>query len=267
MARIHPSKSAHAPQLVLNGSERRLQLVLAAEGRLLACQEMTVAGSAMQHLAPALESLLSRLGLSPKDLSGIACVRGPGSFTGLRMILATALGLSRSAGVPLAGLEYLPLIAAGPAPLLTGALAVITHSRSRQVYIQTFAAPPGQALSEAQPFFLDQAAAALSTLEAPLYATGSGLRNNLEFFLGALPGLHVLDEGFDHPLPQVLARAAARAAYAHSPIEPMYLRASDAEDNLADIAATRGIDPDEARRRLAQATSEIIAPRRHSGQN
>ncbi|MBU1002052.1 MAG: tRNA (adenosine(37)-N6)-threonylcarbamoyltransferase complex dimerization subunit type 1 TsaB [Proteobacteria bacterium] len=260
MARIPLSKRAPTPQLVLNGSERRLQLVLAEEGRLLASQEMGVAGSAMQHLVPALQSLLERLELAPTDLSGIACVRGPGSFTGLRMILATALGLSRAANVPLAGLDYLPLIAAGPAPLLEGTLAVVTHSRSRQVYIQTFSAPEGQALSDPQPFLLDQAAAVLGTLTAPVCAVGSGLRNHLDFFLATLPELRILDEGFDHPLPHVLARAAAAAAYAHAPIEPLYLRASDAEDNLADIAALRGIAPDEAQRRLVKATSTITAP-------
>ncbi|BBD08634.1 tRNA (adenosine(37)-N6)-threonylcarbamoyltransferase complex dimerization subunit type 1 TsaB [Desulfovibrio ferrophilus] len=248
------------PQLVLNGSEQRLQLVLAEDGELLASQELTVAGSSMQHLVPALQSLLDRLGLTTANLTGIACVRGPGSFTGLRMILATALGLSRAADIPMAGLEYLPLIAAGPAPLLEGTLAVITHSRSRQVYVQAFSVPEGKALGNPQPLPLDQAVAAINTLPAPVSAVGSGLRNNLEFFQEALPSLRILGEGFDHPLLHVLAGAAAHASYTTTPLEPMYLRASDAEDNLPGIAAGRGIGPEEALRRLATATSAITAP-------
>lgn len=260
MAKKRSQRRAPTPQLVLNGSEQRLQLVLAEDGELLASQELTVAGSAMQHLIPALQSLLERLGLTTASLTGIACVRGPGSFTGLRMVLATALGLSRAAGTPMAGLDYLPLIAAGPLPMVEGTLAVITHSRSRQVYVQSFQAAQGASSRGPLPLTLEQATKVIKALPGPVTAVGSGLRNNLEFFQKALPDLRILDECFDHPLPHVLAKAAAQASYDDTPIEPMYLRASDAEDNLPGIAADRGIAPDEALRRLAEATSVITTP-------
>jgi len=262
MGKKHLAERILAPQLVLNGSEQRLQLVLAENGALLAAEELAVGGSAMQHLAPALDGLLKRLGLPPAELAGIACVRGPGGFTGLRMILALGLGLSRAANVPLAGLDYLPLIAAGPAALLTGTLAVITHARSRQVYVQTFSAPDATPLDHPRPLSLEQATAVLAKLPGPVAVVGSGWRNNAEFLTQALPNVRVLDQGFDNPLPGVLARAAAKASYSMAAVEPLYLRASDAEDNLAAIAATRGLDPAEAEELLAKATSTIVSPGR-----
>jgi len=44
-------------------------------------------------LIPALETLLKQRNVSPEDLAGVAVSVGPGSFTGIRVGLATAAGL------------------------------------------------------------------------------------------------------------------------------------------------------------------------------
>jgi len=251
----------HRPQLVLNGTEDRLQLVLAQDGVAGAAQEWTVPGRAMQFLTPALKGMLDSLSLTTADLSGIACVRGPGSFTGIRMILGTALGIARAAELPLAGLDYLPLLAAGPQPLVTGTVAVLTHSRTRQVYLQCFTAPDGTPLGGPQPLSLDAAGEELSRIEGPVFLLGSGLRRNAEFFAELeLNQGTILSARFDHPDPDVLAEAALHAEYSDAPIDPLYLRASDAEDNLSYIAGKRGINADEAAERLNRAVHSVTAP-------
>ena len=51
-----------------------------------------------------LEELLKKANISWEDLSGIAVDRGPGSFTGIRVGLSLAQGLSLAGGIPLFGL-------------------------------------------------------------------------------------------------------------------------------------------------------------------
>ena len=52
-------------------------------------------------LLPAARECLRRSGLTVADLDALAVCRGPGSFTGLRVGLATALGLAEGRGLPI----------------------------------------------------------------------------------------------------------------------------------------------------------------------
>jgi tRNA threonylcarbamoyladenosine biosynthesis protein TsaB len=55
-------------------------------------------------LLPAIAATLEKAGVARRELSLIAVTVGPGSFTGVRVGLATARGLAVALGVPLAGI-------------------------------------------------------------------------------------------------------------------------------------------------------------------
>ncbi len=249
--------------LALGAAEDRLQLVAgsAPEGGepvIEACQEWRTKGRILDCLAPALERMLQLLG-GVGRLAGVAVVRGPGSFSGIRIALATAAGLSAASGVPLAGLDYLPLLARSAPELREGVLAVLTHARRGLVHLQTFALPGRAALGPLQVVSATAAAGLLRALPGPVHALGSGLRRNAEFLLGPDSPLLPLPPSSDAPTADALLAAAAAAAYAPRPVEPLYVRDADAEENLAQLAPLRGLTAAEGRRLIVEARDSIPA--------
>lgn len=77
-----------------------------------------------------IDALLRQASAQTRDIAALAVGIGPGSFTGVRVGLATARGLALALGVPVAGVSTLDALAAG-AP---GATPVI-DARRREVFV------------------------------------------------------------------------------------------------------------------------------------
>jgi tRNA threonylcarbamoyladenosine biosynthesis protein TsaB len=70
--------------------------------------------TSMNHtveLMPTIVLMLERQGLKAEQLDGLAVALGPGSFTGLRIGLSVAKGLSLSLGIPIVGIPTLDILA------------------------------------------------------------------------------------------------------------------------------------------------------------
>jgi len=238
--------------LAINGAESTLQIVIGHESTILLAQELYAPGQAMKYLAPVLQQAFDILGLNFRDLKGLAYVRGPGSFTGLRLVLAHIFGLARGCGLPLAALDYLPLLAHGPGLFLTGELWVVTHSRRNQVYVQGFKVPEITPVSTATPFSLAELTNFLGKRSEKIHLLGSGVRKNQSFFENK--SWKVLPAFWDKPLTNVLLARSLKANFTKTIVPPLYLRPSDAEENLANIAKNRGLPLEQAKEMLRKAS-------------
>ena len=58
-----------------------------------------------ESLLPAIDALLTRLGLEPARIAAVVVGTGPGAFTGLRVGIATAKGLAHALGRPIIGIS------------------------------------------------------------------------------------------------------------------------------------------------------------------
>ncbi|HHU75951.1 MAG TPA: tRNA (adenosine(37)-N6)-threonylcarbamoyltransferase complex dimerization subunit type 1 TsaB [Firmicutes bacterium] len=86
-----------------------------------------------QRLMPAVQALLREAGVDKKQLQGIVVAHGPGSFTGIRIGMATAQGLAQGLDIPMAGVMTLDALAEGCA-FASGLICPLLDARREQVY-------------------------------------------------------------------------------------------------------------------------------------
>ena len=115
--------------LGIDTATSRASVALAREEEIAALLSLDGRGGHAGDLLARIDALLAGAGLRPSDLSGIAVTVGPGSFTGVRIGMATAKGLAYSLGLPLGGMSTLEALALAvpppkglPAPRLCAAI-------------------------------------------------------------------------------------------------------------------------------------------------
>jgi tRNA threonylcarbamoyladenosine biosynthesis protein TsaB len=86
-------------------------VVIVEDDAVLARSDEDASGSHARLLVPAIDRVLASCGMELRDLSGLAVSIGPGSFTGLRVGLATMLGFRAVTGLPLAAVPTLEAMA------------------------------------------------------------------------------------------------------------------------------------------------------------
>lgn len=93
--------------LGVDTSSRRGSVALLDASRELGCLPVDGDQDHSRSLLPAIERLLGAAGRHVSELGALAVAAGPGSFTGLRVGLATAQGLALALGRPCVGVDVL----------------------------------------------------------------------------------------------------------------------------------------------------------------
>lgn len=95
--------------LAIDTTSATIALAFAVNGEIAG--SMAVEGG-QDHSQLLLRSIEELLGPKKQDLTGIVVVRGPGSYAGLRVGIATAQGLGLARGIPVRGVPTMDAIAA-----------------------------------------------------------------------------------------------------------------------------------------------------------
>lgn len=123
------TSAAHCAAAVLSGAE------------VLAQAQIPMHKGQAENLLPILEDVLAQAGVSYGDLTAIGVGTGPGNFTGIRISVATARGMTLTLGIPAVGVTALEAQAEGHTAPAYSAIP----ARRETYYLQqvTPAAPHG----------------------------------------------------------------------------------------------------------------------------
>jgi tRNA threonylcarbamoyladenosine biosynthesis protein TsaB len=220
--------------LALETSETAGSVAAAVDDNLLAEIDLEPHERSAQWLAPTIRSLLSRINWQPRDVRLVAVTAGPGSFTGLRVGVATAKVFAYAVGAELLGVSTLETIAAA-APAEIARLAVGIDAQRGDVVAQAFQRSASGELEPLDDARLLPLADWLAGLPQGFAVSGPVLKKWTEPFP---PGIEVLAAEIWHPKAAQVARLALRhylAGRRDDPwrLLPVYSRPSAAEEKWA----------------------------------
>ncbi len=105
-----------------------LSVALLADQSLIGALSMEGKGSRNEKLLPAIDWLLTESGIERKAIDLLAVTRGPGSFTGVRIGLATVQGLALALGKKVCTMSTHEAIALGEGTHHNGALPALERT-------------------------------------------------------------------------------------------------------------------------------------------
>ncbi len=223
--------------LAIETASRLGGLAVFASGEgLIAETRLNVLATHSETLMAEIRHVLTLAGLRARELDVIAVSSGPGAFTGLRVGLGTAKGLSFATGAKIVSVPTLEAYASS-LPYTASPVAPMLDARKGEVYAGLFIMEEdGQVrrLIEERPIKARDFVELLCDYESVVFAGQ-----------GALLYREVIDEAFKgkalyapdahmHPMPASVADLGMRLAEAGEfsdpkRLSPMYLRKSEAE--------------------------------------
>jgi tRNA threonylcarbamoyladenosine biosynthesis protein TsaB len=226
----------------LHTTESVGSVAVACGDRVASC-EFEARGQHAPALLGAVRRLLLDTGVQLEELKAVAVTTGPGSFTGIRIGLATAMGLAAARGWPVLGCDSLLAVAAA---FGTGARerGIVLDARRGEVYAALYDATGPVPRAIVPPFCATAGVAAARfapQLRDQLEIAGSGAD-----LIGPALEVQGLEVRILRPNPGssvaaalvTLCRAGGLSRDPAQEIEPTYLRKSDAEIRRDDALRT-----------------------------
>ncbi len=184
-------------------STKILSLAVNKDEKVLRYRNLKSASVLEDVILPALDKILDSAGIKFSQLDGFAIALGPGSFTSLRVGLATVKAFAMSTGKPVVGIPTLDIIAHGVKLGACDEICVINDARRGKVYACLYSCK-GQTLVRKSDYLLTSLDDILHKVHGKTLFVGDAVglyRNRLSKFLCA-------DEKWWYPQSRVMASLA-----------------------------------------------------------
>ena len=160
--------------LGVDTATRSCSVGIVRDNAVVAEEISTVRETHSKHLMPLIVAALRRGGLTLADIDLWAVVRGPGSFTGLRIGLSTVKGLAAATGKPVVGVSSLAVLAFQNRDVAGEKLVcALLDARKSEVYSGWYRFRDGRLTQEA-PEAVGKLAAVLGRIDEPCLFVGDG---------------------------------------------------------------------------------------------
>lgn len=209
--------------LAFDTSSKALSVAILDGENLLADVTVNIKKNHSINLMPAIDFLMKSVDLKPTDLDRISVAQGPGSYTGLRVAVATAKTLAYTLNIELVGVSSLYALAA--AADFDGLVVPVIDARRNNVYAGFY--KDGQSLKDDQHMNFADVLEAVKDEESVMFVGEVANFNNQ--IAESLPQAKVLSV-----LPS--AYAIGKRGQELQPVDvdsfvPSYLKRVEAEEN------------------------------------
>lgn len=200
--------------------------------RVLAHATETMARGHQERLAPMAQMVMAAAALPFSRLDRIGATVGPGSFTGLRVGVATAQGLAIALDVPVAPVPTLDALAA-TLPFAEWPVCPVVDARKGEVYLSLYRWT-GDAMKREWDYLALPPESAIERLAAPVIVLGDGVPACQPFLARLGAGVRIASPAHSLPSPAVVgelghAMLESGQGVAGEALTPLYLRPSEAE--------------------------------------
>jgi len=183
-----------------------------------------------EALTPGLQELLREGDVEARDIDRVVVDRGPGLFTGLRVGLATAVGLALGANAELVGVTSLEVLAHGARSAgVRGVVLCAVDARRGELFVQSFQLDDDVTDLDAPSVSRPEDVMTTWATRAPITLTGDGVVRYRDVFQ-SLPGASWFEQLVPSPL-EALRLGATRGV--DGDVTPLYLREADAIANFS----------------------------------
>lgn len=231
--------------LAFETSAKSASVALLEEDRLLGEYYQNCGQTHSRTLMKMAEDLLENCGLTPADITAVACAAGPGSFTGVRIGVAAAKGFAWGRELPCVGVSTLEAMA-HQALAFSGVVCCAMDARRQQVYNALFSCEGGVLcrMTEDRAISLEELAEELKNLEKNKIMVGDGAQLCYNTIGKVVSGVFLAPEHMTMQRASGVALAArARLLSGEdasgAALVPNYLRLSQAERERAERLQNR----------------------------